>query len=105
MNEKRWLAAKSVARVRAWCMDRRRRNLRKERLFACACCRQLWKYLTDKRSRAVVEAAEQFADGLINRESLHRARTAAIHAADTATQTNAVWNPEDAAACVASPDR
>lgn len=106
MNEKRWRAAKSVGRLRAWCMARRRRNLRKERLFACACCRRLWGYLIDKRSRAAVEAAEQFADGLIGRESLDRAREAAIrahpiHAPDVIVD----WTPEDAAECVASPNR
>jgi|SRR5579883_985621 len=106
MNEKRWRAAKSVGRLRAWCMARRRRNLRKERLFACACCRRLWGYLIDKRSRAAVEAAEQFADGLIDREKLDRAREAAILAAHIAATPDIFYlAPEDAAECVASPNR
>ncbi len=47
---------------------------RKLYLFACACARAIWPLLTDRRSRAAVEAAEAFADGRLSPDDLARAR-------------------------------
>src|SRR5262245_24739021 len=46
---------------------------RPARLFAAACCRQVWPLLTDARSRAAVEAAERCGEDPAAARALHRA--------------------------------
>ena len=55
------------------------------RLFACACCREIWPLLTDERSRAAVEIAEQYADGVAGDAILRTARDGAWHRQPRAT--------------------
>jgi hypothetical protein len=55
---------------------RRPAGRRKLRLFACACCRRIW-HLLDEGGRKAVAAAEGFAEGLVDRHELARARQVA----------------------------
>jgi hypothetical protein len=83
MTEAEWLAAESVPSWDEW-VKLQARSPRKERLFACACCRRLWDRMHDKRSRVAVVAAEQFADGLIDKEARAQASNAAARAVNEA---------------------
>ena len=78
MTEAEWLACE-----KPWLMLgflRGRAGERKLRLFACACCRRIWPLLADERSRAGVEVAERYADGLANAAQLTRADNLAARA-------------------------
>ncbi len=46
---------------------------RKLRLFACACCRRIWQFVSDERCKIDVEKAEWFADELKDYEELQSA--------------------------------
>jgi hypothetical protein len=68
MTEAEWLACDKpelmLKHLRSGVSDRKRR------LFACACCRKVWRLLPDGYSRAGLEDAERFADGKIGRERM-----------------------------------
>src|SRR5687768_4305147 len=105
MREREWLATGSV-RLRDWVQKHLPNARRKQRLFACACCRRLWDHLPDERSRAVVVAAEDFADGKIEKKVLTSLRRDAARAAARAPapphNSGAGWGPADTAECVAA---
>jgi len=81
MTETEWLTCTNPQRMLEWCNDERdyRPSVhpvitdRKLRLFACACCRQVWPLLTDSRSRKAVEVAERYADGLATEDEREKA--------------------------------
>src|SRR5262245_39749808 len=76
MNEDQWLQSSSPKRM----LDHipYRVSKRKWRLVAVAVCRRIWHPLADVRSRHAVEAAEQWADGLLSLKDLKTASQAAL---------------------------
>jgi hypothetical protein len=90
MTESEWLVSADVLSLRslflAGGLFESKGSGRKFRLFVCACWRRIWHILTDARSRAAVEAAERYADGLATREELlaaHRKAERAFRAMAT----------------------
>jgi hypothetical protein len=60
---------------------------RKLRLFGVACCRRVWRLLTDERSRKCVDVVELSADGQASRDEVEAAASGAQAAATVARET------------------
>ena len=78
MDEHSWLGATDPAPMLDFLGGQA--SARKLRLFACACCRQVWHLLTDPRSRQAVEVAERYADGQASERERATARASALAA-------------------------
>src|SRR5262249_7727309 len=81
MTEAEWNCCEDPATMMVFLRDRVLASERKLRLYAAACCRQVWSLLQEERSRVAVEAAERYADGLLSEAE----RDAAFRAACDAT--------------------
>ena len=66
MTDAEWLACTDPHKMMGHLRDKM--SDRKLRLFACACCRQVWHLLSDELSRKAVDVAEKFSDGAISNE-------------------------------------
>jgi hypothetical protein len=82
MTEEEWHACQRPGELLR--QIRHKREMRKRRLFACACCRRVWQFITDRRSREAVELAEEFADHLISGDQLAEAHDLARSASSEA---------------------
>jgi hypothetical protein len=76
MTEAEWLASSYAEALLEWCGGAS--SLRKLRLFACACCRDVWEQLWSRASWRGIEVAEAFADGLTGPEELERAQSEVV---------------------------
>jgi hypothetical protein len=84
MTEAEWLACEDpldlLLFIRQHRGMRRQTKQRKQRLFSAACCRRIWALISDPASRASVEVAERFADGLVTGEELRAAEGVVVSA-------------------------
>jgi hypothetical protein len=70
---------------------------RRLRLFACACCRRVWRLVLEGLGRTAVKAAERYADGLAGGRELSAAQLDAERAYQR-RWGGAAWDPAGAAA-------
>jgi len=79
MTERDWFGEVDFDLLRAACewLSEEKKNKRKLRLWACACCHRLGTFLTDKRSLKALDVAERLAEGLADKAEVDAARKAA----------------------------
>ena len=97
MTEAEWLECKAPDPMIRFLELGRKTTCRKLRLFGVACCRRMGRFLSDERIQKVVEAAEGYADGLIDATRL---RTAHRRSSTLCKKLEII--PGDRAACVLS---
>jgi hypothetical protein len=99
----KWMAGCAASNRRRECLSPLGMSKRLLRLLACACCRNVWHVLADKRSRKAVEVAERYADGTATEEELRVDRTAAYaaYAAAAAAAAHAAADADAAAQAAA----
>jgi hypothetical protein len=85
VDEQEWLTGDDPARMLEFL--RGKASDRKLRLFACACCRQVWDQLSDPRSRKALEVAERYADGEATDDERRQANQAATIVASFVPET------------------
>jgi hypothetical protein len=86
MKEAEWLSSRDAPPMLRFL--KKKLSDRKFRLFACGGCRRVWKSLSLKSVRQVVEATERFADGEIDAGELRSAWENAVGAIERSSQRN-----------------
>jgi hypothetical protein len=101
VTEVEWLSCTNPHAMLAFL--RGKASERQLRLFACACCRDIWELITSELGRNAVEASEEYAAGRIRRKDLiERRAQAQRHESDLAHwAAMAASRPEVAAGWVA----
>jgi hypothetical protein len=80
MTESEWASAVDPTKMLGFLRLKGQLTVRKTHLFAAAVCRDIWHELTDARSRAAVEAVEQYAEGVISEPQFQEAWVPALEA-------------------------
>ncbi|WP_246523253.1 hypothetical protein [Gemmata palustris] len=102
MTESEWLMCDDPRHVLE--LDDIEMSERKLRLFAVACCRRIWGFASDERSKGAVEVAESFAEGVVTQEQLIEAANNAWDASEEALGTKAADLTHGFAAAATSDD-
>lgn len=100
MTEAEWLACDDPTAMLP--LLRGKGDERKLRLFAVACCRELWNDIHDERCRRAVEFAERHADGCADDLELHDADRA-VSALHPPEERDHLTPAERAAVCITTP--
>lgn len=90
MTEAEWQACTAPKRMLAHLRDHA--SDRKMRLVAVACCRRVWPWLTDDRSRNAIAMLERFVDGAASRSELESAAREANDRSVTGRSTSDAYD-------------
>jgi hypothetical protein len=102
LTEAYWNACTDPRPMLEWLQSTGKLSDRRARLFAVACCREVWYLLRDKRSQRAVRTSELYADGLVSNERMADVHDAARRAAAEWTDPGAIAVGRRYAAEVAS---
>jgi hypothetical protein len=101
MTESDWNRCNDPQKMLKFLREKEELSERKVRLFAVACCRRIWRLITDERSRNAVELVEQYADERATVQELNAALTGATEALRLADARDPNWSSDYWAAAAA----